>query len=78
MKIVRVAVALMHADKGILDYRVPESLLEQAQIGTRVEVPLGRGHRLVQGYIVAFATDEGALNYKTIAGVLDEVPLLSL
>lgn len=78
VKIVRVAVALMHADKGILDYRVPESLLEQAQIGTRVEVPLGRGHRLVQGYIVAFATDEGALNYKTIAGVLDEVPLLSL
>ena len=55
-----------------LSYLVPESLREQARIGMRLRVPLGR--RSAIGYLLALAPGDSA-GLKQIAAVFDEPPL---
>ena len=47
------AVALEQSIDRTLDYAIPPALLESAQVGQRVRVPLGKNNRLSTGYIVA-------------------------
>ena len=55
-----------------LSYLVPETLREQARIGMRLRVPLGR--RSAIGYLLALAPGHSA-GLKPIAAVFDEPPL---
>jgi len=58
-------------------YEVPEGLVRQAHVGTRVLVPFG--HRKVEGYIVGFSerTDADPGKIKPLFDVLDEEPPLT-
>ncbi len=69
-QIVRVAVAAPL--RKTLHYRLPERLLTQAQIGSRLRVPLGR--RTVVGYLLGFVEDN-TISLKEVAEVLDPAPL---
>jgi primosomal protein N' (replication factor Y) len=63
---------------GPLDYLVPDSLRTEVEPGRRVEVPLGRGNRLVVGYCVAVENrPAGGRPLKAIRRVLDQRNLLS-
>jgi len=55
-----------------LSYLVPAALRQQARIGMRLRVPLGR--RTVVGYLLALREGEQA-GLKEVAAVLDEAPL---
>jgi primosomal protein N' (replication factor Y) len=55
-----------------LSYLVPDSLREQAQVGMRLRVPLGR--RSVVGYLLGFSTGDSE-GLKAVQAVLDEAPL---
>ena len=55
-----------------LSYLVPHALREQARVGVRLRVPLGR--RSVVGYLLGLAEGESA-GLKEIKEVLDEAPL---
>ena len=33
-------------------YRIPESLVELIRVGTPVQVPFGKGNKLVKGYVI--------------------------
>lgn len=59
-------------------YQVPVLLERQLQVGTRVVVPFGNGHRQVQGFVVGFTdgTDyQGKL--KPIQSVMDLQPVVN-
>lgn len=38
-------------------YRVPERLRERIEPGARVQIPFGRGDRLIKGYVIAVGTE---------------------
>lgn len=57
------------------DYRVPEELQEEVEIGSRVQVPFGRQKRM--GYVVDFPREAGTDRLKTISGVMDLTPPLT-
>ncbi len=57
-----------------LHYKVPDTLVPELRIGSRVRVPLG--HRLVNGYCVGFPDVPVAMELKEIKEVLDHQPLL--
>lgn len=52
-------------------YRIPESLLGQVEVGVRVQVPFGMGNHLRKGYVVGLSkeTDYDPTKIKEIAGV---------
>ncbi|GAB4175902.1 MAG: primosomal protein N' [Geothermobacteraceae bacterium] len=56
-----------------LSYLVPEELMDRAQVGTRLEVPLGR--RRAVGFLLELARGSGE-GLKPVAAVLDEEPLV--
>ena len=59
-------------------YLVPAPLEKQLQVGMRVAVPFGNGHREVQGFVVGFtehSSYEGEL--KPIAAVMDFQPVVN-
>jgi primosomal protein N' (replication factor Y) len=62
----------------LLDYEIPERLESDAIEGVRVKVPLGRGSRLVEGFIVNFAeqTQSGVV-LSAIDSVLGKVSVLT-
>lgn len=61
----------------LYEYRVPNDLRDDVQIGCRVLVPFGRGNQQREGIVVQFC-DGGALeNLKNILSTLDKVPTLS-
>ncbi|HUE71551.1 MAG TPA: primosomal protein N' [Pirellulaceae bacterium] len=63
---------------GPYDYRVPETLKGTLRAGQRVQVPLGKGGRLVVGYCTSVATKPvGTRPLKPIESVIDAEPLLS-
>jgi primosomal protein N' (replication factor Y) len=63
---------------GELDYLVPDALRERLDPGCRVQVPLGRGNRLVEGYCVRVGERAAGLRpLKPVAAVLDARSLLS-
>ncbi len=60
------------------DYTVPERLREAIEVGRRVRVPLGRGDRLVTGYLVGLETRPVVgRKLKPLAGLVDQRSLLS-
>ena len=64
-------------DGGFLDYAVPSKWTQKVKAGMRVQVPLGRSNRQIQGYIVKLweqAEDDKV--YKELAAILDDEPLL--
>lgn len=59
-------------------YAIPAELEQQVQLGMRVTVPFGRGHRVVSGVVVGLSDGtnfDGQL--KPIASVLDLAPVLN-
>ncbi len=63
--------------RGRFDYLVPEQLVQRAEAGRRVRVPLGRGNRLVTGYLVDVGTKPaGSRPLKALKSVLDRHSLL--
>ena len=69
---------------GPYDYEVPAELRGQIQIGQRVQVPLGRGNRVMEGYCVdiigprhSLARSVNPSRLKPLIQVLDPQPLIS-
>src|SRR5262245_53142628 len=63
---------------GPYDYSVPASLAAKLKPGQRVQVPLGKGNRLVVGYCMAVAAKAaGRRPLKPVGRLLDETPLLT-
>ena len=59
----------------VYDYKVPDSLVPQVQIGKRVSVSFGRGKNLEEGIIVKLEEDYEPQKYKLkeISDILDDV-----
>ncbi|MCI2057167.1 MAG: primosomal protein N' [Oscillibacter sp.] len=58
------------------DYLIPDSLLEKALPGVRVQIPFGRGNRSSEGMILARTEGEKAPGLKAISALLDTSPVL--
>ena len=59
-------------------YAVPAALASKLQAGQRVQVPLGKGNRLIVGYCTALAIRSvGSRPLKPVARLVDDQPLLS-
>ena len=57
---------------GAFDYLVPSQLCGQLSAGQRVQVPLGRGNRLVTGYCVQVENRAaGRRTLKSVQAILD-------
>ncbi len=79
-----VRVAFSVAPFGPYDYSIPAPLEPKLQPGMRVNVPLGRGNRLMQGYAVeligpshALASTVNPAKLKPILSVVDSKPLIT-
>ena len=57
-------------------YLVPDALLPQAKIGSRVKVPFGRGNREMQGLIIELVSVPQSKELKSVHTVIDEQPIL--
>ena len=58
MEFVNVIVDISHEKLDrIFQYHVPEELKDRLQIGMKVNVPFGKGNRLMKGYVVGFADE---------------------
>ena len=69
-------VVFSEAPHGPLDYRVPDQLLEQVQVGVRLKVPLGKSNREMLGYCIAVETVPRAPDaLKPVTQVIDAEPL---
>ncbi len=69
-------VVFAEAPHGPLDYRIPDQLAEQVQIGVRLKVPLGRQNREMIGYCIAVETIQQSPDaFKPVIEVLDSEPL---
>ncbi len=63
---------------GEFDYSVPERLQELLEPGRRVNVPLGRGNRRLDGYCIRLETKPaGGRRLKAVDSVIDKKSLLS-
>lgn len=73
-----VDVPLMQTDKPF-SYIVPDDLVDQISLGSRVHVPFGRGNRLLQGFVVGFSEvlENASADLKEVVGVLDFEPVLN-
>ncbi len=69
-------IAFESGGDNLYDYAVPEHLAEQVTLGRRVKAPFGKGNHLVCGFCVDFPSQTNVVQVKTIAAVIDEVPLL--
>ena len=68
--------ALVALDAAVgkeLEYAVPKSLRGKLQVGSRVEVPLGKGNHECWGYIVRF-TDTPKFDPAQIKAIISESP----
>lgn len=69
-------VVFSEAPHGPLDYRVPEHLLEEVQVGVRLKVPLGKSNREMLGYCINVETIRQSPDaLKAVSEVLDAEPL---
>ena len=73
---IAVAAAPYWIDKPY-EYRIPESMKEQALPGARVYVPFSAGNRRSEGIILALADRADYPNLKSVTAVLDEKPVLT-
>ncbi|SEF53572.1 replication restart DNA helicase PriA [Eubacterium ruminantium] len=60
----------------VFQYKIPETLLGQINIGTPVSIPFGRGNKLRQGYVVGIS-DKASFD-ETKLKEIDSVPKKSL
>lgn len=59
-------------------YQVPVALEKQVEVGMRVVVPFGRGHRQVQGFVVGFTdSTDYAGKLKPIQALMDLQPVVN-
>lgn len=71
-------VVFVSGPPGEFHYEVPAELEDRLQVGCRVQVPLGRGNRLVQGYCVDLGVKPvGSRRLKPLATLVDRRSLLS-
>ncbi|MGF6989292.1 primosomal protein N' (replication factor Y) [Lachnospiraceae bacterium PF1-21] len=58
----------------IFQYRIPEALQEKVKIGSRVQIPFGKGNHEISGYVVDITdkTDYEPTKIKDIAGILEK------
>ncbi len=69
-------VVFAEAPHGPLDYRVPDELIDQVQVGVRMKVPLGRSNREMLGYCIAVETIKQSPDaLKPVTEVIDAEPL---
>src|SRR5207245_9742235 len=59
---------------GLFDYRIPDALLGQVQVGQRVQVPFGK--RSATGFVYALTEAPGVVNPRPIAAIIDAEPLV--
>ncbi len=75
MSYVEVVVDISHesVDRPF-SYRIPEHLQGKVVPGSKVEVPFGKGNRIITGYVIGFCNevDYDASRIKEIAGVCEE------
>jgi primosomal protein N' (replication factor Y) (superfamily II helicase) len=72
------SVVLSAGPEQAFDYSVPDSLRDVVELGRRVQVPLGKGNRLVVGYCVGLEDQPiGRRRLKPLHSVLDQRSLLS-
>ena len=72
---VAVSTATYSFDKPY-DYIVPASLVEKAQVGSRVMVPFGKGNKSTEAMILSLAEEEKGPELKTVTALLDDRPVL--
>ncbi len=71
-------VVFSEAPHGPFDYRVPDELLEEVQVGVRLKVPLGRSNRGMLAYCIGVETVQRAPDsLKPVTEVVDEAPLFT-
>ena len=58
-------------------YKIPESLKTTLKPGCRVVVPFGRGNQHRQGMVFSIQNAEDDVEYKQIASVIDDEPVVS-
>jgi len=69
-------VVFAEAPHGPLDYRIPDELADQVQVGVRLKVPLGRSNREMVGYCISIETLKLSPDaFKPVEEVLDAEPL---
>ena len=63
----------------VYDYLVPESMLNDVEIGKRVQVSFGRGKNLEEGIIVKLDENDENTNYKLkeITAILDDISYIN-
>lgn len=66
---------MVYVNDRTYDYEVPFSLEAKVQVGSRVQVPYGRGNRFREAVVVAIKTDSDFAKLKRLQGVLDVPPL---
>ncbi|SDW02278.1 replication restart DNA helicase PriA [Marininema mesophilum] len=64
-----------HGTDRAFDYLIPEALLSEVKVGSRVQVPFGP--RKLMGYVAGFPTITNAKRLKSIHHVLDLTPPLT-
>lgn len=69
-------VVFSEAPHGPLDYRVPDELIDDVQVGVRLKVPLGKSNRPMVGYCIAVEIVQRSPDaLKPVELVLDDEPL---
>ena len=71
------SVALEQSIDRTLDYAIPPALLDTAQVGQRVRVPLGKNNRPSTGYIVAIHPTTTYPRIKNLSRIEDQRVLIS-
>ncbi len=64
-----------HTDKKF-DYFIPEEFEKIVSVGTRVNVPFGKGDKRLEGYVVGITDKSTAKNLKNISDA-EEIPVFS-
>src|SRR5207245_11778471 len=57
---------------GLFDYRIPDALLGQVQVGQRVQVPFGK--RSATGFVYALTEAPGVVKPRPIAAIIAAAP----
>jgi primosomal protein N' (replication factor Y) (superfamily II helicase) len=70
-------VALEQGIDRVLDYSVPRRLVPLLKIGQRVRVPLGRGNKITDGYVVSINPTTQYPKIKPLADLKDERVLVA-
>ncbi len=64
-----------HTDKKF-DYLIPDELSKKVFIGTRVNVPFGKGNKRVEGYVIGITKNSSLNNLKAISDA-EDIPVFN-